>query len=95
MIRRALRVVLTPALCLATLPAWAQIPSSEQTHAGGWAGPLGEGTIHQFWQRLLPTHTNFSGRQVIELGYATGNDTCWFPGSQVPPSTQITGGSWI
>ena len=38
---------------------------------------------------------DFTGFRVTEVPFASGYDTCWFPGSAFPPATEITGGSWV
>ena len=65
------------------------IPTGETTAGRGWLD-----TIGLFDMTLTPTSTNFANRVVSEQNPGGGSDTCWFSGSQFPPFTSITGGSW-
>jgi hypothetical protein len=66
-----------------------QIPTGETTATRGWLD-----TIGLFDMTLTPSTTNFVNRVVSEQNPGGGSDTCWFSGSQFPPFTTITGGSW-
>ena len=37
---------------------------------------------------------DFKGRVISESSNLEGKDTCWFPGSEYPPYTRVTGSSW-
>ena len=70
------------------------IPTGETTTASGWAEEHNHDAIHKFMQRLTPFTTSFAGRVVTESDAAPATDNCWFPGSEIPLTTGVTGGSW-
>jgi hypothetical protein len=65
-------------------------PSGESSSFVNWNDGLGVPTM-ALWRGTLSGSENFGGRIVIETG-SGGTDTCWYPGSPVPPFTGVTGG---
>jgi hypothetical protein len=70
-------------------------PTGETTTFGGWGSGDSLATVGKWNQTLLPTTTNFVGREVIEQDPGGGGpDNCWFQGSIIPKFTTISGGDW-
>jgi hypothetical protein len=73
------------------------VPSGENTASSGWHPTSPYRTTHNWLQTLTPPGPNvsFAGRKVTEQNPGGGGpDTCWFSGSQIPPQTSVTGGTW-
>jgi hypothetical protein len=70
------------------------IPTGEVTQSGGFWNSVYP-TLHAFYGVLQSNvGASFAGRQVTERDPGGGVDSCWYPGSNVPYSNTITGGSW-
>lgn len=67
------------------------MPWGETTSAVGFSVGI-YATIGQF-RETLQHSLNLNGRQVLEAAYGSSTDTCYFPGSAVPPY-QLSGGVW-
>jgi hypothetical protein len=63
------------------------VPSGEASGWDGWDGAYGK------WiQTLSGAAGAFKGRKVHEESGGTGEDSCWFSGSDVPKFDSVTGG---
>lgn len=74
------------------------LPTGETTAFDGWDPSTV--TIGKWKQTLSSTAVdfigpvNFAGRMTQEADTGDSSDTCYFPGSAVPPSAGLTGGTW-
>jgi hypothetical protein len=80
-----------------SVPPSCPLPIGESSSFEGWFGD--PATQAGYRQTLSPTPpgVRLGGRRVIETdgNYDPANDTCWFPGSLIPQSYTLAGGSWI